>query len=320
MASSGVPGAAASPAPSKHAIASKIVGRVPVPVTSHAVGARRHHDADAVLALNLGLAVHHSAELDEVIRAASTPGSPSYGRYLTQAQLQGAAAPARRRGRRRSVAGSPPPGTARDRRVTGCLIVSAEAGKAVAERAFRVSINDYTGQRSFYANDVAPSVPADSSVRWVTGLDDSLVVKSFVEPAFRSGGYFPSDFRSAYNVGGLTTTQSIGFTLWGAPLAQTDLTQFATHTGSPRVTRGHAGANGIDFIPCSASACGGTQSTDTTDIVETALDVESAHGIAPGGHMKYWLASMFVVQTASTIRSFTALQKAVKARPQTTRP
>ncbi len=31
------------------------------------------------------------------------------------------------------------------------------------------------------------------------------------------------------------------------------------------------------------------RSTDTNELVETALDVESAHGMAPSIHMKYWL-------------------------------
>ena len=282
----------AAPAPPKRPAAAKVVGRVPSPVTSHAVAARRPHDSDAVLALNLGLAVHHSAELDEVIRAASTPGSPSYGRYLTQAQYKARYAPTDA-----EVADVRAWLTANGLRVTGVspsnLIVSAEATTAVAERAFGVTINDYIGERTFYANNVAPSVPADSSVRWVTGLDDSLEVKSFIEPAFRSGGYFPGDFQKGYHTGNATTTESIGFTLWGAPLPQSDFTQFATNTGSPAVVVNGVGANGINFIPCSTSSCNpaGTHSTNESVWAETALDVQSAHGVAPGSHMKYWLAS-----------------------------
>ena len=58
---------------------------------------------------------------------------------------------------------------------------------------------------------------------------------------------------------------------------------------------------------------GGTQSNDTTEIVETALDVESAHGIAPGSHMKYWLASMFVDTDGFHHPVFAALERAVNA-------
>src|SRR5439155_2442322 len=113
---------------------------------------------------------------------------------------------------------------------------------AIAEDAFHVVIGDYDdGHRSFYANDVAPSVPFDSAVRWVTGLDDYAVFRARPVPAFRSGGYFPSDFQSGYNTGAATTTKSIGFTLWGAPLVQGDLTQFATNTSSTPVVIDQAG-------------------------------------------------------------------------------
>ncbi|MDQ1534192.1 MAG: hypothetical protein QOF28_1953, partial [Actinomycetota bacterium] len=290
--------------------ASKTVGTVPRQVTSHAVGVRRHHDANAVLALNVGLAVHHSAELDEVIRAASTPGDPAYGHYLTQTQYKARYAPTDA-----EVAAVRSWLTGSGLRVTGVsvdnLIVSAEAKTSVAERAFAVTINDYRGPHSFYANDVAPSVPATSPVQSVTGLDNSLVVKTFVEPAYRSGGYFPSDFQTGYNTGGATTTQTIGFTLWGAPLEQSDLHAFATHTVSPEVDIDGVGPDGITFIPCSTLSCNpsGTQSTDTGVWVETALDVESAHGVAPGSRMKYWLGST----DGSGHASVAALEQALDA-------
>ena len=274
--------------------ASKIVGMAPRSVASHAVTPHRRHDPNTVLSLNVGLVIRHSTELDGVIRAASTPGDPAYGHYLSQAQYRARYSPTDA-----DVGAVRTWLVERGLRITGVspdrAIVSAEATTAVAERAFAVTVNDYVaGKRTFFANDAAPTVPADSRVRWVTGLDDFAVVRSFaVSPAFRSGGYFPSDFQTGYNTGGATTTQSIGFTLWGAPLVHGDLAQFATATSSTPVVIGQAGANGIDFIPCSGSACvpGGSQSSDTTAWLETALDVESAHGIAAGGHMKYWLAA-----------------------------
>jgi hypothetical protein len=290
--------------------ASKFVGEPPRIVVSHAVTPRRHRDPNAALSLNLGLAVHHSGELDDVISAASTPGNPAYGRYLDHAQYMARFAPtdAEVAAARNWVIG-------KGMRVTGVsadnLIVSVATTTAVAERAFAVTVNEYSdGERTFFANDVAPSVPADSSVRWVTGLDDYTVAHSFVAPSFRSGGYFPSDFQKGYNTGSATTTHTIGFTLWGAPLAQTDLTQFAAHTGSPLIVMNGVGANGIDFIPCTDSACtpGGTQSADKSAWIETALDVEAAHGVAPGSHMKYWLA-----HTTNTQPDFVALENAVNA-------
>jgi hypothetical protein len=289
----------------------KIVGAAPRPVASAVAAVRRRHDPTAPLSLNLGLGVHNSSELDEEISAASTPGSPAYGHYLSHAQYRARYAPTDS-----EVAAVRSWLTVQGMRVTGVspdnLIVSAEATTAAAERAFGVTVNDYVdGQRTFYSNDVAPSVPADSSVRWVTGLENLTVARSFVaKPAFRTGGYFPSDFQKGYNIPTGTTTESIGFTLWGAPLVQSDLNHFATHTASPAIVINQAGANGIDFIPCSVSACvaGGTPSNDTSPWIETALDVETAHGVAPGSHLKYWLGS-----TSGSQPQTVALENAMNA-------
>jgi kumamolisin len=303
-------GVAASASSASRPARSKFVGAPPRIVASHAATLRRHRDPNAALSLNLGLAVHGSGELDAVIRAASTPGSEAYGRYLDHEQYMARFAPT---DAEVAAVGSWVAG--KGMRVTGVsadnLIVSVAATTAVAERAFAVTVNEYSdGERTFFANDIAPSVPVDSSVRWVTGLDDYTVARSFVEPSFRSGGYFPSDFQKGYNTGSATSAQSIGFTLWGAPLVQSDLTQFATHTGSPPIVVNGVGASGIDFIPCTNSACtpGGTQSTDKSVWIETALDVEAAHGVAPGSHMKYWLA-----HTTSTQPDLGALENAVNA-------
>ncbi|HEY5012123.1 MAG TPA: protease pro-enzyme activation domain-containing protein, partial [Acidimicrobiia bacterium] len=213
--------AAGGPRPT--AVGSKIVGTAPHAVAAHAVVATRPHDATAVLTLNLGLTVRNSAELDARIREASTPGSPGYGRYLTAAEYRARYAPTDAQ-----VAAVRTWLGAQGAHVTGVtpdnLIVSARATTATAERAFGVALHDYRqGNRTLYANDVAPSVPADSSVRWVTGLDDFATLHHFADaavvPAFRTGGYFPSDFRKAYDVGsvplspsGVTNDETIGFT------------------------------------------------------------------------------------------------------------
>jgi kumamolisin len=281
-----------------------VVGTTPFSVSPKAVRLLHRHDGNAVLSLVVGLEVRNSSQLDEVIRAASTPGSPQYGSYLTRAQYRAMYAPTdvqvaavrswlERHGMQ--VTGASPDN----------LLIDTQATTAVAEQAFGVAINDYTvGGRQVFANSSSPTVPADLNVRWVTGLDDNAVAQTFhtVRRPTLSGSppYFPSDFRQAYNVSGVPLSppnfsgdETIGFTLWGAPLQQSDLDGFASNTSSPRVVIGQAGSDGIDFIPCTAGACqmGGRQSKDTSSWVETAVDVESAHGVAPGAHLRYWLAS-----------------------------
>jgi photosystem II stability/assembly factor-like uncharacterized protein len=120
-------------------------------------------------------------------------------------------------------------------------------------------------------------------------------------------GYYPSDLRSMYDVSGHGfdgTGQTLGFTLWGAGETQRAMNAFSQDTGDPLIT--------VD-TPCVASGNDpGTPSSCTTQSVagnhllnilengntnnnyggnvETALDIEQAHGIASGAGMKYYLA------------------------------
>src|SRR4051794_8765242 len=82
--------AMADPGASRQVSASapKVVGAAPRSVAAHAAMAGNRHDPDAVLSLNIGLEIRNSAELDRVIAAASTPGNPAYGHYLTHAQYR----------------------------------------------------------------------------------------------------------------------------------------------------------------------------------------------------------------------------------------
>jgi kumamolisin len=103
-----------------------------------------------------------------------------------------------------------------------------------------------------------------------------------------AGYYYPDDFLAAYNAGSLANAdgQTIGLTLWGAPVPQSDLNTFAITTSTPALVSGQAGSDGIDWIPVNGG------STDQSSQPEEAMDVEYAHGMAPGSHLKYWLADM----------------------------
>ena len=84
-------------------------------------------------------------------------------------------------------------------------------------------------------------MPAALPIEEVSGLDNSYAATSSLAspvelgtptPGFRVGGYWPSDFRTAYGVGGGATGQTVGLVLWGAPLKQSDLDSFASQTHS----------------------------------------------------------------------------------------
>src|SRR5579862_7319310 len=69
------------------------VGAVPPSVAGRAAFLVQHHDPNAPVSLDLGLDVRNSAALDALIEAASTPGSPAYGHFLSPAQYISGYAP-----------------------------------------------------------------------------------------------------------------------------------------------------------------------------------------------------------------------------------
>jgi Pro-kumamolisin, activation domain len=270
---------AAQPAP-------KAIGRdTPSPVARGQASLLGQHDPNSVLTINVGLAVRHSDQLHELIQTASTPGTPSYGRYLTNAQYMANYAPTR--GEVKAVKAWL---ASRGLDVTGVspdnLLVHVRARTVDAERAFGVTINDYSvGRRKFHANDRNPSVPADLSVHWVSGLSSYDLFKpaTTCTPKPVKCGYDGGDFRAAYNISGDGKGQTLGFTLWGRELPQSDFTGYAEGTGNPAITVGGAGDNGLNYIQVD----GATTEKDTDN--EVALDTEIAHGVAPGIHETYWL-------------------------------
>ncbi len=295
-----VPGAHASPPP-PHIL----VGQTPDVVMQGRAVLRGHHDPTALLHLNIGLGVHDSAALDEAIAAASTPGSPQYGHYLTRAQYLAQFAPTDA-----EVADVRAWATSAGLQVNSVspdhLLVGVQGTTAQIERALSVQLSDYRlGTRTFLANDRDATVPNGLDVRAISGL---TTIKQFhmfqtrpltqgralsrirphdLRDCDGQGCYSPQDFRAAYNVDpvGDGGGQTIGFTLWGQPLGQDDLTRYASDTGTTALTVGKPGADGIDFFSVDGP------STDTSSYGEIALDIENGHGVASGSHLTYLLAA-----------------------------
>ena len=149
-----------------------VAGLVPPPVAQLVASSRGAHPASATLSLNVDLTVRESAKLGEVIAAASTPGSPSYGHYLSEAEYMADYGPTDAQVGAveswLSSQGLDVTGASKDN-----LLVSVEGSTAAVEQAFGVSINDYAyAGNEFFANDRAPSVPADLAVTAVSGLSD----------------------------------------------------------------------------------------------------------------------------------------------------
>ncbi len=107
-------------------------------------------------------------------------------------------------------------------------------------------------------------------------------------------GYFGSDFRTAYGLTGTGEGQTIGFTLWGESVPQSEYTKYAADTGTTALTVGGSGANGLEFIQV-----GGASTINGKD--EVALDTEVSHAMAPGVHETYWLGVNNTEPTLETV-------------------
>jgi photosystem II stability/assembly factor-like uncharacterized protein len=215
------------------------------------------------------------------------------------------------------------------------LAVTAKAPASVIDRSLDVKLDVFhvpaftdeginVPAQDFYSNTTAPVVPARLGLQSISGLNNvdqfftdtqladaaesasETTSASSVSPDTRSGGYFPRDLRSMYDVQstyGYGTGQTMGFTLWGAAEVQAAATEFASVTGEPALT--------VD-TPCTASGNSPTSPSSCTAIQEspnhllnilengnannnyagndeTGLDVETSHGMAPGVAEKYYL-------------------------------
>ncbi len=270
-----------------------LVGQTPDAVTRGLARLRGAHDPRAVLTLNIGLGVHNSDALDALIVAAGTPGNPLYGHYLSPAQYAATYAPTTREvdAVRAWATGS---GLTVRAVAANNLLVTVQGSTDTVERALGVRVNDYEAQgRAFYANDRDAVVPSGLDIRAISGLSSLhrfYVARTPRVPAM-VGPYTPQNFQAAYDMGrvgngnGNGSDQTIGLTLWGAPLAQSDLDAFAANTNTPRLVAGQSGANGLEWILVDG------KSAETDVQVEQALDVEYAHGVAANSHLKYWLAN-----------------------------
>jgi len=284
-------------------------------VVRGAVARRARHDPQALLILDLGLVVRDSATLDALIAAANIPGNPRYGRYLSNAEYVARFAPTD--AQVRAVRAWAQHAGLRVRAVSpDRLLVTVRGTTLQVERALGVAINDYRAAgRTFQSNDRDPQIPSDLAIRSISGLTTLHLFQpqravGRRAAQVRAGGYTPGDFRAAYNASavGDGSGQSIGLTLWGAPVAQSDLNTFAGKTGSPALVAGQTGSNGIDWVTVGGGAYG------TKDLIETAMDAEYAHGVAPNSHLTYYLSPCTdSATTGHCTLTDTGLEQAVNA-------
>lgn len=268
-----------------------------VPAVAETLAPVGSHRGSSVLRLDVGLAVRDAARLGAA--GAGAPVRPS----VTRAQYRALHAPtdASARALRSWLAeqGLTVLGTAPDN-----LWVRVEGTTAAIDRAFRVTIRDFRSHgRLVYANDRPPRVPAALGVDWISGLDDaSLPTTTFAAAARRTATecqcYTPAAFRSAYGIPAdwRGSGQTIGITMFGAlpddpktgATIGDDLANFAAKTGTTPLSIG-PGADQVDFVR--VGGAGVDHGEDDRNDTEILMDIEEAHAVAPGAHIRLFLAA-----------------------------
>ncbi|HEV3309035.1 MAG TPA: S53 family peptidase, partial [Chloroflexota bacterium] len=170
------------------------------------------------------------------------------------------------------------------------LTITLSGTTAAIEHALRIQINRYAlNGRRFYANASNPSVPPALGIQTILGLNSyNHVSDLLVRPdAVRANGFQPQDFRNAYDLAGHKTDgsfQTIGLTLWGPQVSNSDFASFAAITHDNKITSCNCTrADTIQWVQVDGAG------TDKNSLPEEAMDVEYAHAMAQHSHLKYYL-------------------------------
>ena len=178
------------------------------------------------------------------------------------------------------------------------LIVDARGSAAQIDRAFTTSLIRYAGlingrRATFYAPSTSPRIPSSvgGTIDRVLGLNDAARMTAPIQGVgtrvrmsdvrrhgFAVGEYFPSDFKTAYDVNSVITAaganlakQRIGIVMWCDPPSSTELNIFDPYVGSPVPT--------VVLHDYSGSPSQSGQG----DQIESDMDVEYSAGVASGG-------------------------------------
>ena len=280
-----------------------LAGETPQIVRSGAAVLAGMADALASMSVDITLPLRNRAGLDAFIA-----DKASRGIYLTQAQFDEQFAPLADQVSAVESWGAEYGLTTTYASADGTTITLRGTTGALG-RALGVQFNTYHSAQygTFRSAASDPIVPADLGISAIVGLDtiprfhalsqraqEAQMEAVRARAASAGPPYIPSDFRSIYDVGhGFDATgQLIGLTLWGAPLPQSDLNNFATATHDITITATgvYSGTKPTGTAPDQIDwvyTNGVDTSTNVQD--ETAMDVEYAHGMAPHSHLVYYL-------------------------------
>jgi kumamolisin len=243
----------------------------------------------------IGLELRNREDLEAFLSDFQDPTSPSYRRFLTQEEFNARYAP--------SVADEEAlisylraAGFGSVERSPNRLLVGAEGTVAAIERAFSVEIHHVLrAGRRHYAAMSEPSFPAElaPAVVGVVGLDDLDEMHPHVQVAGEPHAALgrscchlsPNDLATFYD--NRTSDDGTGQTIViaGAFAWQdTDNATFNSQWGLPPLP---AGSDQVCTGSATASGC----QFSSADSIEAALDVELAHGVAPGARILNYMAA-----------------------------
>ncbi len=270
------------------------------------VGATATVAADEPISVTVALTLGNAAQLEPLLEATYTQGSPQYHQFLTTQQFEARFAPSAA-----SIAAVTQHFQAAGLTVTrsATALVRVSGSPAAIERAFGVQLRTYavaptasaSGYR-YHAPLAAPQLPAAlaAAVRGVFGLDSRPRLfpharRALLRPQHQGsepntpdppGAWTVADFADWYDVKPLYRG---GIDGRGRTIGIISLAAF-----TPSDALGYWRSLGLTFNPNRINVVnvdGGPGAVcDDCGSLETTLDVEQSGGIAPGARMQVYLA------------------------------
>lgn len=244
--------------------------------------------ATNVLHMAIGLPLRNQAALDQLIADLSDPSSPRYHQFLTPEEFTAQFGPtaddyqavqAFAAAHHLTVTATSP----------NRVLLDVTGAASDVEEAFQISLKVYqhpTENRTFYAPDTEPSVPAGLPVADISGLNSYSRPYNHLKlpkpgqtndstPRTGSGlqgNYIGSDFRKAYIPGiDLTGTGQAVSLLQFDGYDPNDIISYNSMAGQPNVPLENVLIDNFNGLP-----------TGSGGEVEVSLDIEMVNSMAPG--------------------------------------
>lgn len=251
----------------------------------------KRHDPNAVMDITVGLHLQNVAQLKAFLSDLGNPSSPNYRHFLTSQQFAELYGPTRDQ-----VSAVETFLTRSGIRVMDVTpnrtLVHASASTAVLERAFHVTINDYSDAGgAFFSASGNPSIPASLGpvVLSVMGLDDAVTLKEHIRapveapaaatinptPRLGPSGFMPTQIATAYGWPDITVAQATGATIAIATAYNFSMSDLNHFWAQPQF-------NALSGLPTHVVTDIAVDGPTRRLNDETTLDIERSGAMSPG--------------------------------------